>query len=555
MNEEQDAIHALALTLFAAGLLLTLWITSTCQAYKLTLCPHESIIALSLGSVIALLPTWGIHSAPSFHQALLQKLTLSRTLLNDLLLPVILTHAAYDLKDVKRIATRLGDVIALAFLGTFFSVLTVGICMLTVTQILPLGVRLSWREAGIFGAAISPTDPVTVLAVFAQYGVDARLVALLVGESLFNDATAVSLFHILNGNPLTTSFSISALIFSCIQISLGSILVGLVCAGTAMIGVRFSPLRNSTSASIGFVLICGVMASPVARALHTSGLVSLVVSGLALRWYTRPYLSSSQKRLMDVQFHTLARLAELALFIGLGTTVVARLCLGEATFHWGLLVLCIGMIGLGRAMAVFPVCKFLNWISSNQTSKAIPWNHQLMLWFAGLRGGVSYALILDTQASPEIIKTMSDMVLTLVVLSIVLGGGCVTKAMSFCNIKTQRILDSVILDPASETESDHDEQTGLQSGPQGAHGRDTSIMHWPRIVPAESMPLVGNPANATATDNVPRRRSPGRTHVRRTSSVMGTEDEYLQQMDSAEPETFGQWILHQIRRPFTSSNS
>ena len=120
-----------------------------------------------------------------------QKTTFDPELFFNILLPPIIFHAGYSMK--KRFFFRnIGSILVFAFIGTTLSTFAVAGIMYLVTLMFPyLGETMKFIDTLRFGALISATDPVTILAIFNDLNVDVNLYALVFGEAVLNDAVAI----------------------------------------------------------------------------------------------------------------------------------------------------------------------------------------------------------------------------------------------------------------------------------------------------------------------------------------------------------------------------
>ena len=120
-----------------------------------------------------------------------QKTTFDPELFFNILLPPIIFHAGYSMK--KRFFFRnIGSILTFAFVGTILSTFAVAGIMYGVTRIFThLQSTMKFVDTLRFGALISATDPVTILAIFTDINVDVNLYALVFGESVLNDAVAI----------------------------------------------------------------------------------------------------------------------------------------------------------------------------------------------------------------------------------------------------------------------------------------------------------------------------------------------------------------------------
>ncbi|KAJ7426719.1 sodium/hydrogen exchanger 7 [Willisornis vidua] len=137
---------------------------------------------------------------------MLRKVTFDPEVFFNILLPPIIFHAGYSLKK-RHFFRNLGSILAYAFLGTAVSCFIIGNLMYGVVKLMKLVGQLSdkfyYTDCLLFGAIISATDPVTVLAIFNELHADVDLYALLFGESVLNDAVAIVLSSAAHIYPLS----------------------------------------------------------------------------------------------------------------------------------------------------------------------------------------------------------------------------------------------------------------------------------------------------------------------------------------------------------------
>jgi monovalent cation:H+ antiporter, CPA1 family len=112
-------------------------------------------------------------------------------------LPALLFEAAWNLK-LDHLRENWLPIMTLAIVGVVVSVGVIG-------AILHWGIGLAWPSAMLFGAMISATDPISVLALFKKLGASKRLTTIVESESLFNDGTAVVIFRIILGVVMGTT--------------------------------------------------------------------------------------------------------------------------------------------------------------------------------------------------------------------------------------------------------------------------------------------------------------------------------------------------------------
>ena len=271
----------------------------------------------------------------------------------------------------------------LATLGVVASTAIVGVAFWAATQLLGLGIPL--LACVLFGALISPTDPVAVLSVLKRVGVPKTLESRIAGESLFNDGTGVVVFLSLlqiattrgSADPTTT-----ALLF--VTEVVGGIAFGF--AG-GMLGVRMLRRVDSHPVEILITLALATGGYALAEALHVSAPIAVVLMGLIVGNRGRRVAMSAvtQKRLFDF-WDVLDDLLNLLLF-GLIGLVMMSLTISalQAAAAVSAVVIVLGarLVSVGVPIALVPRLK--------PRRKA---TITIMTW-GGLRGGISIALALS----------------------------------------------------------------------------------------------------------------------------------------------------------------
>ncbi|WP_264048732.1 cation:proton antiporter [Methylobacterium flocculans] len=353
--------------------------------------PH-SIGMLVLGLVASLLLVLLDVAFPSQHlyEALtgpLQQIDFTDVVMNGML--AFLLFAGAMTLDLSALRDRAWPVATLALVGTVISTALVGSAFWAVAQWSGHPVSLAW--ALVFGALISPTDPVAVLATLKNVKVPLSLEIEMQGEALFNDGVGIVLFTVLlgfaagiGGEP-SSAAGIARLL---LQEAGGGLLLGVVTgyvAYRAMRAIDDFPVE----VLITLALVAGTYA--LAQKLHASGPLAVVAAGLlvgdraprdAMSERTQGYVSSLWT-LVDEVLNSV-----LFLLIGLEVLVLR--------FEPGSLVLAaaaVPIVLLARLVAVSAPLLAFRW-GGNLSARNVPF-----LTWAGVRGGISVALALSVPES------------------------------------------------------------------------------------------------------------------------------------------------------------
>ena len=320
------------------------------------------------------------------------------------LLPPLVFDSAYhmDVEELKR------DRWPLLFLAVFA---LLGSCLLVGTG-LHYGLGMEWQPALLFGALISATDPVAVVALFRELGARERLTLLVEGESLFNDGTAIVLFRVLLMGAAGGNLIIhGGLRF--LAVSLGGVLVGLIFSLLFRFLFRFTA-DSSGQAQIGLTLTAAYVSFVVAdHWLGASGVLATLTVGLYLGARARLTLNPEALKSMHTIWDFFALCANTVIFLAVGLSVDSELLAGA----WTSVPLTLVVVYLARTLSVLASLATVNQLG---LCARIPRGEQLVVVWGGLRGGLALALVLLLPDSfPQ--KDLFLALATTVVLATLLG--------------------------------------------------------------------------------------------------------------------------------------
>ncbi|KAM6921152.1 LOW QUALITY PROTEIN: sodium/hydrogen exchanger 7 [Xenentodon cancila] len=520
-SHRQDSVNLLTFILLLTLTILTIWLFKHRRVRFL----HETGLAMIYGLLVGVILRYGI-PATSYHNktppsCLLQEGPASTLLLNisgrifeytlkgqinsreihnveqndmlrkvtfdpevffNILLPPIIFHAGYSLKK-RHFFRNLGSIITYAFLGTAISCFVIGNLMYGVVKLMQVVGQLTdkfyYTDCLFFGAIISATDPVTVLAIFNELHADGDLYALLFGESVMNDAVAIVLSssivayqpsgtntHMFDASAFFKSVGVFLGIFSgsfvmgaatgvvtalisfihaCLEIQLQSVgqsdvlwivvddkdkmqfIYLLILSLTGLHVTKFTKLHCFPLLETALFFLMSWSTFLLAEACGFTGVVAVLFCGITQAHYTYNNLSGESTKRTKQLFEVLHFLAENFIFSYMG---LALFTFQNHIFSPIFIIGAFISIFIGRALNIYPLSFLLNLGRRDK----IRGNFQHMMMFAGLRGAMAFALaIRDTATYAR--QMMFTTTLLIVFFTVWVFGGGTTPMLSWLHIR------------------------------------------------------------------------------------------------------------------------
>ncbi|MGV9011461.1 MAG: cation:proton antiporter [Flavobacteriales bacterium] len=314
-------------------------------------------------------------------RTLVERLDLSRLLMNNML-GFLLFAGAVNIK-IDALRQEKWAVMALSTVGVVTSTLLVGSLMFV---LLPLfGIEMQFLHCLLFGALISPTDPIAVLGILKDAKVPPSLEMKIAGESLFNDGVAVVVFlTILEVAESPGSFGTMDVVRLFAQEALGGIAFGL-----AVGWVAFLLMRSIDNYKVEVLITLAVVMGgySLARVLHVSGPLAMVVAGILIGNHGKKHaMSKTTEEYVDKFWELIDEILNAVLFVLIGLELLV-VKLDPVHFAVGgiAIVLILGV----RYVSVWVPAQLIRF-NERMGHKTL-----LMLTWGGLRGGISIAMAIS----------------------------------------------------------------------------------------------------------------------------------------------------------------
>jgi CPA1 family monovalent cation:H+ antiporter len=309
------------------------------------------------------------------------------------ILPPLLYSSAFftSLRDLRR---NVRSITLLAVVLVLVTTVVVAVVCHTALS------GLSWPVCFVVGAIVAPTDAVAATAIASRLGIPRRLVAIIEGESLVNDATALVVYGFAVTAVVTGTFSLAHASWRFVVDVLGGVGIGLV------VGYVIRSLRRRLDHSpteIAIALLSGYFAYLPAQAAGVSAVLSVVTVGVYVGWYT-PELTNVQTRLQgDAVWGILTFLLNALLFglVGLQLRPILDALSGRSPRELiadGAVVS--GAVILTRLVCAYPITYVPRFLFRRirERDPYPPWQYPTFTGWAGIRGAVSLAAALALPA-------------------------------------------------------------------------------------------------------------------------------------------------------------
>ncbi len=340
---------------------------------------------------------------------LISEINFEKVLLDGMLSFLLFAGALHT--NFEQLRIQRGPVLAFATLGVLVSTFMVGAVVYFLLML--LGLEVEFIYCLLFGALISPTDPIAVLGILKQAGAPKKLETKIVGESLFNDGVGVVIFLTIFQIASQKTGAIDA--FSVLEL-FGLEVLGGILLGVALGYVAYYLMKTIDNYDVEVIItIAAVMGgTALAQKFHLSAPLAMVTAGLIVgndrvRSMT---MSEITETYVDKFWELLDILLNTILFVLIGMEILVLTLEGEYILAG---VIAIPLVLLCRYLSLLPPIAFFQ-----KRLDFVPNTNLVMTW-GGLRGGISIALALSL--SPEMHRELFlVMTYVIVIFSILVQG-------------------------------------------------------------------------------------------------------------------------------------
>jgi sodium/hydrogen exchanger-like protein 6/7 len=404
------------------------------------------------------------------------------------------------------------------------------------------GFKINFVEAMSVGATLSATDPVTILAIFDTYKVEPKLYTIIFGESILNDAVAIVLFETAQKYKdgaeslgIISLFEAFGIFFG---VFFGSLFIGVAVGIAVSLMLKFTYVRRFPKTESCLIILTAYLTYFLSNAIHMSGkcsaismrndintftgIVSLLFCGICMKHYAYHNMSRRTQLTTKFVFQVTSQISENFIFIYLGLSLFTD---DKLDYKPLFILITVAGICAARWCAVFPLSKIINAVTryrqqrrGEELVEEIPYSHQAMIYWAGLRGAVGVALAAGLTGNNG--DTLRATVLVVVVLTVIIFGGTTARMLEILGIRTGVV---------EEIDSDDEFDIEVVNGGTYTRNKGQGYGHTPR--PSQNGFTLNNVAGPDATyssGSFPRNSPPTRPNgggtLRRNSSHPRTRD-------------------------------
>lgn len=357
----------------------------------------------AIGLAAGILNRTGVFQAmPQVSHALDSVANINPDLILYIFLPILIFDAAYEL-NLHIFKKTLTNATLLAGPGLIICMILTAVLLIAISLLVPGYEKWTWASALMFGALISATDPVAVVALLHELKTSKRFSTLVDAESLLNDGTGIVCFMLFYGITVWGRSDDLTPILEFCQVVAGGAILGFV---AARLVIWFITRVNSEDMIQNSVIILSAYLVFILSQyyLGISGVIALVAFGLTVAYVGKPRLKPQVNTFMGSFWELLTYIANTLIFIIVGVVIAEKVDFSWS--HFGILLLVYVFLNIFRyitIMILYPIMKRSGYGLNKKESIILTWG--------GLRGALGMTLALMVSYTPAIPEEIRSQVL------------------------------------------------------------------------------------------------------------------------------------------------
>lgn len=320
-------------------------------------------------------------------------MVLTPELLFYIFLPVLIFESAFNM-NMRKMLDSAWVISLLSVVSLIVSAVSIAVLLYFIMPL--IGIQMPFIVALLFGAIISPTDPVAVLSLFKECGVPRRLAMIFEGESLLNDGTAMALFLVIL-SVATTGFhgteTVIGGIFDFIMMIILGVIIGLAMAAIFSKALNFT--KKNEFVTVTLLIISAHMVFIISELInhsgfiHVSSIIATTFAALFLGNYSRNVLAPKVDEYLGKLIEHMAFVINSLVFLMAGLLFASS---GVDFLElWLPILITVLIVASSRFLSIYIVTKPLNAL---KLESPIPSSWEKLLGWASLRGALSIIIVL-----------------------------------------------------------------------------------------------------------------------------------------------------------------
>ncbi|XP_054648981.1 sodium/hydrogen exchanger 2-like isoform X2 [Dunckerocampus dactyliophorus] len=344
------------------------------------------------------------------------------------MLPLIVLENGYFM-PTRPFFENVGTVLWYAVVGTLWNSIGIGLSLFAICQIEVFGVQdINLQENLLFASIISAVDPVAVLNVFDDIGVNEQTHIVIFGEGLFNDAVTVVLYSMfsfvadMSAVESTDVFLGGARFF---VVGAGGLLFGLLFGFVAAFTTRFT--HNARQIEPLFVFMFSYLAYLVAELFAISSVLAIITCAITMKYYVEENVSQRSCTTIRHVIKMLATISETLIFFFLGVVTITT----EHEWNWAYILFTLLFALLWRGIGILVLSQIVNPFRTIQFT----FKDQFGLAYGGVRGAICFALVFtlpDTINRRNLFVTAS---IAIIIFTVFIQGISIRPIIEYMNIR------------------------------------------------------------------------------------------------------------------------
>lgn len=297
----------------------------------------------------------------------------------------------------------------------------------------------TWEACLLFGAIISATDPVAVVALLKELGASRRMATLIEGESLLNDGTAMVIFLILFELVKGEEICFSDIVLKFFRLSFGGPLLGIL--GGVILSFILSRTHNNPVLEVNATIVTSYIVFYLAEqtSLHVSGILAICTLGLFMTNYGKTRISNQSTHAVHHVWSYISFVAETLIFILAGIIMGYKIKVKQSFYSYDDYLKVLGTY-VGLHIIRFSLI-LLFWPLLKKIGYGMNFKQVILCSYAGLRGAVGLSLALIVNSSDKVHAYVKDIIFLhtagIALLTLIINATTTKPLINWLNLSKQ----------------------------------------------------------------------------------------------------------------------